>query len=82
MSPIPSDENQTFHDLVVASGRDPAGFTVELHPDGHMRVMGPRGVAFYPQDQWLGRFSRHLEKGFFDAVKCERHSSLLQSNSH
>jgi hypothetical protein len=31
-----------------------------------VHVTGPHGSAFYAANIWLARFSRHLERGFFD----------------
>jgi hypothetical protein len=64
--PLPQSEVQVFRNVVSASGRDPAAFAVELHPDGQVHVTGPQGSAFYDPATWLSRFSRQLEKGFFD----------------
>lgn len=59
-------EVQVFQNVLTASGRDPAAFAVEMHPDGRVHVSGPQGSAFYASGNWISRFSRHLEKGFFD----------------
>src|SRR4051812_25885828 len=59
---------EAFRTLVTATGRDPGVFALALHPDGNVRVTGPRGTAFYPRADWLPRFFRHLERGFFDPV--------------
>lgn len=59
-------EIQVFRNVVSATGRDPAAFTVDLHPDGQVHVTGPQGSAFYAPANWLSRFSRQLERGFFD----------------
>lgn len=67
---IPVSEIQVFRNLVQASGRDPAAFRVDVQPDGHVHVRGPRGNAFYETGNWIPRFSRHLEKGFYDAAKA------------
>ena len=64
---IPISEIQVFRNLVVASGRDPAVFMAEGQPDGHVHVRGPRGNAFYAAGDWIPSFSRHLDKGFYDA---------------
>ncbi len=63
---ITHDEHDLLARLLQARGRDPAGFKVEVQTDGLVRVTGPRGTAFYSRDNWLARFSRHLEKSFFD----------------
>lgn len=63
---ITSNERQLLANLLRASGRDPESFTVAVQPDGLVRVSGPRGTAFYPRDLWFTRFSRHLDKSFFD----------------
>jgi hypothetical protein len=60
------EERRSLADLLHARGRDPASFTVALQADGLVRVSGPRGTAFYPHAQWFSRFSRHLDKSFFD----------------
>jgi hypothetical protein len=63
---LPPTEIQVFRNVVSATGRDPAAFTVDLHPDGQVHVTGPQGSAFYAPATWLSRFSRQLERGFFD----------------
>ncbi|HZY20619.1 MAG TPA: hypothetical protein VFE82_19265 [Ramlibacter sp.] len=63
---ISHNERQLLGNLLRASGRDPDGFTAVVQPDGLVRVSGPRGTAFYPRDCWFTRFSRHLDKSFFD----------------
>jgi hypothetical protein len=63
---IEQNERQLLANLLRASGRDPDSFTAFLQPDGLVRVSGPRGTAFYPRDTWFTRFSRHLDKSFFD----------------
>ena len=63
---ITLDEHDLMARLLQARGRDPSGFKVDVQPDGLVRVSGPRGMAFYSRDNWLARFSRHLEKSFFD----------------
>lgn len=63
---ITLDEHELLAQLLQARGRDPAGFKVDVQADGLVRVSGPRGMAFYSRDNWLARFSRHLEKSFFD----------------
>jgi hypothetical protein len=63
---IEQNERQLLANLLRASGRDPDSFTAFLQPDGLVRVTGPRGTAFYPRDTWFTRFSRHLDKSFFD----------------
>lgn len=64
---ITLDEHELLARLLQARGRDPAGFKVAVQADGLVRVSGPRGTAFYSRDNWLARFSRHLDKSFFDA---------------
>jgi hypothetical protein len=63
---IHQNERQLLANLLRASGRDPDSFTAVLQADGLVRVTGPRGTAFYPRDSWFTRFSRHLDKSFFD----------------
>ena len=63
---IDNNERQRLADHLRASGRDPSSFKVALQPDGLVRVSGPRGTAFYPRVQWFDRFTRHLDKAFFD----------------
>jgi hypothetical protein len=65
-SDITHDERQLLANLLRASGREPDSFRVVVQPDGLVRVSGPRGTAFYPRDTWFTRFSRHLDKSFFD----------------
>jgi len=64
---IDDNERQLLANLLRASGRDPERFSAEVQADGLVRVCGPRGTAFYPRDTWFTRFSRHLDKSFFDA---------------
>lgn len=63
---IDSNERQLLANLLLASGRDPETFRAVLQSDGLVRVTGPRGTAFYPRESWFTRFSRHLDKSFFD----------------
>lgn len=63
---LPQAEVQVFRNVVSATGRDPAGFAVEMNPDGQVHVTGPQGSAFYAAPHWISRFSRHLERGYFD----------------
>jgi len=63
---IQHNERQLLANLLRASGRDPDSFTAVVQSDGLVRVSGPRGTAFYPRDTWFTRFSRHLDKSFFD----------------
>jgi hypothetical protein len=63
---IDPNERQLLANLLRASGRDPDSFHAVLQSDGLVRVSGPRGTAFYPRDSWFTRFSRHLDKSFFD----------------
>ena len=63
---IDNNERQRLASHLRASGRDPSSFSVALQPDGLVRVSGPRGTAFYPRDKWFDRFTRHLDKAFFD----------------
>ncbi|WBY01170.1 hypothetical protein PE066_17140 [Ramlibacter tataouinensis] len=61
------DERELLATLLRARGREPGSFSAALQRDGLVRLSGPRGTAFYPRDTWLTRFSRHLDKAFFDA---------------
>ncbi|MFL6693813.1 MAG: hypothetical protein ACJ8GO_12730 [Ramlibacter sp.] len=63
---INQNERQLLANLLRASGRDPESFSAVVQADGLVRVSGPRGTAFYPRDTWFTRFSRHLDKSFFD----------------
>lgn len=63
---VPRTEVQVFQNVISASGRDPAAFAAEMRQDGQVHVTGPHGSAFYAANIWLARFSRHLERGFFD----------------
>jgi hypothetical protein len=63
---ITSTERQLLANLLLASGRDPESFSAVVQSDGLVRVSGPRGTAFYPRGTWFTRFSRHLDKSFFD----------------
>ena len=63
---INQNERQLLANLLRASGREPESFSAVVQADGLVRVSGPRGTAFYPRDTWFTRFSRHLDKSFFD----------------
>lgn len=63
---ISQTDMQKLAQLLHAARRDASCFTVAVQPDGLVRVSGPRGTAFYPRDNWLDLFARHLEKSFFD----------------
>ena len=63
---INQNERQLLANLLRASGRDPESFNAVVQGDGLVRVSGPRGTAFYPRNAWFTRFSRHLDKSFFD----------------
>jgi hypothetical protein len=63
---INQNERQLLANLLRASGRDPDSFSAVVQADGLVRVSGPRGTAFYPRESWFTRFSRHLDKSFFD----------------
>ena len=66
MTDISKTERQRLADLLRASGRDPLSCKEDLQPDGLVRVTGPRGTAFYSRENWCDRFTRHLDKSFFD----------------
>lgn len=55
-----------FQNVVAASGRDPCAFAVELSAEGLVRVTGPQASACYAVPNWITRFSRQLESGYFD----------------
>lgn len=61
------DERDLLASLLRERGRDPGSFRIAVQADGLVRLSGPRGTAFYPRDSWATRFSRHLDKSFFDA---------------
>jgi hypothetical protein len=63
---LPAAEVQVFLNVVAASGRDPGEFAVKLDSDGQVHVTGPRGSASYAAANWITRFSRQLQGGFFD----------------
>lgn len=63
---LPPSEVQVFRNLLAASGRDPAAFAVEIRSDGRVHVTGPQASACYAADNWITRFSRHLDRGYFD----------------
>ena len=77
---LPHTEVQVFRNVLSASGRDPAAFTVEMHPDGQVHVTGPQGSAFYAAGNWIARFSRHLEKGFFDSAQAAAAARIRTRN--
>jgi hypothetical protein len=66
---LPFDDIQSFQDIIRASGRDIADYSIELTPLGQVHVTGPNGTAFYPRACWMPAFSRHLERAFFDLPK-------------
>jgi hypothetical protein len=63
---ISPTESLLLANLLLASGRHPDSFSAVVQGDGLVRVSGPRGTAFYPRATWFTRFSRHLDKSFFD----------------
>jgi hypothetical protein len=63
---LPPVEMQVFLNVVAATGRDPEAFAVAMDPDGHVHVTGPSGTASYAAGNWITRFSRQLQRGFFD----------------
>ena len=63
---ITPNEQLLLANLLRASGRGPDSFIAVVQPDGLVRVTRPRGTPFFPRDSWFTRFSRHLEKSFFD----------------
>jgi len=67
MKYLSKDEQHLLSNLIRSTGRDPGQFQVSLEPDGFVRVVGPRGTACYPRENWFTRFSRHLDRAFFDA---------------
>lgn len=62
------EERELLANLLRARGRDSDSFKAVVQADGLVRLSGPRGTAFYPRETWITRFSRHLDKGFFDAA--------------
>ena len=69
--PLTATERQLLANLLLASGRDPDSFSAVVQADGLVRVVGPRGTAFYPREHWFTRFSRHLDNDFFDPQQRE-----------
>jgi hypothetical protein len=67
MEHLSTDEQQLLTHLIRSTGRDPGHFRVTLEPDGFVRIVGPRGTACYLRENWFTRFSRHLDRSFFDA---------------
>ena len=53
---LPQAEAQVFRNVVGATGRDAAAFTVETRPDGQVHVTGPQGSALYGARHWISRF--------------------------
>jgi hypothetical protein len=53
--------------LVAATGRTPLDYRVEIVSDGSICVRGPGARAFYPPGTWVRLFTRHLQRGIFDA---------------
>ncbi len=66
MNALPDTEQNLLANLIRSTGREPGGFHVTLEADGFVRVVGPRGTACYPRENWITRFSRHLDRAFFD----------------
>ncbi|HYF16346.1 MAG TPA: hypothetical protein VEA40_00655 [Ramlibacter sp.] len=62
------DITQLVHSVVRFTGREPDGFAAAVLEDGSIQVRGPHGAAFYPQQAWLSKFTRHLHRGFFDVA--------------
>lgn len=66
MDHLSDAEQHLLTNLVRSTGREPCNFHVTLEPGGFVRVVGPRGAACYPRENWVTRFSRHLDRAFFD----------------
>lgn len=60
--------------LLAVAGRDGAGCTVQLTPEGGVQVCNRHTVAFYPGDAWTSKFVRNIYAGFFDAPAVGRHA--------
>lgn len=65
------DITQLVHSVVRFTGRHPEEFQAAVLEDGSIQVRGPHGAAFYPQQAWLSKFTRHLHRGFYDAVQVQ-----------
>lgn len=77
LTPIPLPEAQAFDDAVLASGRDPGAFRLQMfEADGddgcvslrRVHVVSPRAAAQYDasaEPPWTETFARHLARGFF-----------------
>lgn len=52
--------------IVRQKRRAPEQFTAGPMPNGSIWVRGPGAVAIYPPEDWLSKFARHLDLGFFD----------------
>lgn len=66
MEHLPDAERHLITNLIRSTGREPRHFQVTLEASGFVRVVGPRGTACYPRENWFRRFSRHLDRAFFD----------------
>ena len=73
---ISNDITQLIHAIVRFTGRAPEGFQVAVLEDGSIQVRGPHGAAFYPQQAWLSKFTRHLHRGFYDPAPVQQHAAL------
>ena len=58
-------QTRLVRSLVRLNGGDPEQFRAAFTSDGGICVLGPSAAAFYPVEAWLTRFTRHLERGFF-----------------
>ena len=58
-------QTRLLRSVVRLNGGDPDQFRAAFTSDGGICVLGPCAAAFYPVDAWLTRFTRHLERGFF-----------------
>jgi hypothetical protein len=58
-------QTRLVRSLVRLNGGDPQQYRATFTSDGGICVLGPCAAAFYPVDAWLTRFTRHLERGFF-----------------
>ena len=57
------DHTQLVRNLVRMHGGEPEHFHAMLDADGRICIRSPSSAAFYPQEAWLSKFTRHLKMG-------------------
>jgi hypothetical protein len=63
------DQTQLVRAVVRIHGGCPEDFKAVHTTGGGICVMSPTAAAFYQPEEWLEKFTRHLDHGFFCAAK-------------